>query len=243
MTQAKTGVLLSMGRLPQFVGQAALAASVLAGGASLLNAGGAMALPFDSTATPPVNYPGQPPVGPDGVSTVGVPFPGPPANPSTGLGNVNLAYSGVLAGKNTYQVDTDFDGPPPGSDVLLGPYSGSFKYTITSAVEPFVFAGLTQNIIQPSSGASVTKQVCYGGFGVDCETLTPVSDNGSSILNLSKKVNTLYITDTYTGTSTAALDNFINTYQTPGPLPILGAGAAFGFSRKLRSRIKAGRTA
>jgi hypothetical protein len=29
----------------------------------------------------------------------------------------------------------------------------------------------------------------------------------------------------------------------PGPLPILGAGAAFGFSRKLRSRIKAARTA
>jgi hypothetical protein len=29
----------------------------------------------------------------------------------------------------------------------------------------------------------------------------------------------------------------------PGPLPILGAGAAFGFSRKLRSRIKASRTA
>ena len=28
-----------------------------------------------------------------------------------------------------------------------------------------------------------------------------------------------------------------------GPLPILGAGAAFGFSRKLRSRIKAARTA
>jgi hypothetical protein len=27
--------------------------------------------------------------------------------------------------------------------------------------------------------------------------------------------------------------------QTPGPLPILGAGAAFGFSRKLRNRIKA----
>ncbi|MEB3335489.1 MAG: hypothetical protein VKP70_10955, partial [Cyanobacteriota bacterium] len=26
--------------------------------------------------------------------------------------------------------------------------------------------------------------------------------------------------------------------QVPGPLPILGAGAAFGFSRKLRARIK-----
>jgi hypothetical protein len=33
----------------------------------------------------------------------------------------------------------------------------------------------------------------------------------------------------YTGT---------NTQKTPGPLPILGAGAAFGFSRKYRNRIK-----
>lgn len=232
MTQAKTGVFLSMGRLPQLVGQAALAASVLAGGASLLNAGGAMALPF-----PPI-YPGQGPVGPDGVTTVGN------AGPTVGLGDVNLAFSGVLAGKNTYQVDTDFDGPPAGSDLLLGPYSGTFKYTINSAVKPFDFAGLTQNIVQPSSGASVTKQVCYGGYGVDCEPLLSLLDNGSATRNLSKTVNTLYITDTYTGTSTAALDNFINSYQTvPGPLPILGAGAAFGFSRKLRSRIKAGRTA
>ena len=35
------------------------------------------------------------------------------------------------------------------------------------------------------------------------------------------------------------MDNFLNIYQTPGPLPLLGAGAAFGFSRKLRGRIKA----
>jgi hypothetical protein len=27
--------------------------------------------------------------------------------------------------------------------------------------------------------------------------------------------------------------------KVPGPLPLLGAGMAFGFSRKLRSRIKA----
>jgi hypothetical protein len=47
MTKAKTGVFLSMGRLPQIVGQAALAASVLAGGVSLLNAGGAIAVPCD----------------------------------------------------------------------------------------------------------------------------------------------------------------------------------------------------
>ena len=40
------------------------------------------------------------------------------------------------------------------------------------------------------------------------------------------------------------IDAYQNTFrQTPGPLPILGAGAAFGFSRKLRSRIKASHTA
>jgi hypothetical protein len=33
--------------------------------------------------------------------------------------------------------------------------------------------------------------------------------------------------------------NQVVEVQTPGPLPILGAGAAFGFSRKLRKRIKA----
>ena len=27
--------------------------------------------------------------------------------------------------------------------------------------------------------------------------------------------------------------------EVPGPLPLLGAGAAFGFSRRIRSRIKA----
>jgi hypothetical protein len=33
------------------------------------------------------------------------------------------------------------------------------------------------------------------------------------------------------------------TPPAPGPLPVLGAGAAFGFSRKLRKRIKLARVA
>jgi hypothetical protein len=44
MLQTKSGAFLSLRRLPQIVGQAALAASMLTGGASLLNAGGAMAV-------------------------------------------------------------------------------------------------------------------------------------------------------------------------------------------------------
>ena len=43
-----------MGRIPQFFGHAAVAAGLLAGGASLLNAGGAMAVDCLSATPPPV---------------------------------------------------------------------------------------------------------------------------------------------------------------------------------------------
>ena len=44
-----------------------------------------------------------------------------------------------------------------------------------------------------------------------------------------------------TGTVMSISNTYTQTTQTqvvPGPLPILGIGAAFGFSRKLRKRIK-----
>ena len=56
----------------------------------------------------------------------------------------------------------------------------------------------------------------------------------------------LYIIDTAVNPTGSGklIDSYQNAYtQVPGPLPILGAGAAFGFSRKLRNRIKASRTA
>jgi hypothetical protein len=57
------------------------------------------------------------------------------------------------------------------------------------------------------------------------------------------RATTYYFKDTYSANG-GAIDNFQNTIRaTPGPLPILGAGAVFGFSRKLRGRIKASRTA
>jgi hypothetical protein len=77
----------------------------------------------------------------------------------------------------------------------------------------------------------------------------PITTDGG-ILDFAP-ISTIYVKDVVT--LTADPDNptvqpFVpginNDFrQTPGPLPILGAGAAFGFSRKLRSRIKAARTA
>lgn len=52
------------------------------------------------------------------------------------------------------------------------------------------------------------------------------------------EVISLDVSNKWTNTS-LSVEQITNSYtQTPGPLPILGAGAAFGFSRKLRNRIK-----
>jgi hypothetical protein len=55
--------------------------------------------------------------------------------------------------------------------------------------------------------------------------------------------STIYVRDEWTiptGSNTvldAVQNNFTQATGTPGPLPLLGAGAAFGFSRRIRSRI------
>jgi hypothetical protein len=49
----------------------------------------------------------------------------------------------------------------------------------------------------------------------------------------------IWVVNTYTAKPQGTLAEFTNTYRqaVPGPLPLLGAGVAFGFSRKLRRRI------
>lgn len=55
----------------------------------------------------------------------------------------------------------------------------------------------------------------------------------------------IYVRDNWSvpNGSGISIDNIDNKYtQVPAPLPILGIGAAFGFSRRLRKRIKASKT-
>ena len=236
MTQINAGVSFK-GRLPQFVGQAALAASVLAGGASLLNAGGAMAATDTFPLTPFI-----PPAVENGATITGL------TGPTAGGGDVEFTYNGISPVNNrpTWAIDTDF------SPNISGTYNGTFTYSVTAPLgQKWLSAALNQNLVSPLfPGATVTKEIftkydpVSGILSDPIGTAGPILDTSTSaIIELTKNVDTIYIRDTYTGVPGAQLDNFINTVQTPGPLPILGAGAAFGFSRKLRSRIKAGRTA
>jgi hypothetical protein len=86
----------------------------------------------------------------------------------------------------------------------------------------------TLALYQADQAASPTGDVC---------TLT---SNGSQVCNYSG-VSQVWVRDVWTASS--GTDNLSNDFSqtVPGPLPLLGAGAAFGFSRRIRSRIKGAR--
>ena len=103
----------------------------------------------------------------------------------------------------------------------------------------------------PIDSYTATKQVGLTPFaGSPILTLTnnevpfnTGSQNDSGFISGS----TIYVRDTWTiptGSNTIIdriQNNYTQTDHVPGPLPLLGAGAAFGFSRRIRSRIKGAR--
>jgi hypothetical protein len=66
--------------------------------------------------------------------------------------------------------------------------------------------------------------------------------NLSSNVFLNAGTNSAYIVvrDYFAFTGVISTQFTITTYDAPGPLPLLGAGAAFGWSRRLRRRLRAG---
>jgi hypothetical protein len=90
--------------------------------------------------------------------------------------------------------------------------------------------------------------VCTTGFDTGTCTTINTTNTGSSgpLTNLLGTPGlTIWVEDTYVTTGSGRITGITNTFTTksngtgvPGPLPLLGAGAAFGFSRKLRNRMK-----
>lgn len=60
--------------------------------------------------------------------------------------------------------------------------------------------------------------------------------NGRSLASEGFTVNGLVGTWTINGTS-ESINVYVGAASVPGPLPLLGVGAAFGWSRRLRKRI------
>jgi len=130
--------------------------------------------------------------------------------------------------------------PPPQGNLFFR------DVTLTAAFIPDIPPGLPSGF--------VTKEIYEAVWNATLGDYTPgtlitslMIDRVNSFKSYtfwpSQKYNQLYIRD-IANANEDMIDNYSNIYrQVPGPLPILGAGAALGFSRKLRGRIKASRGA
>ncbi len=123
---------------------------------------------------------------------------------------------------------------------LPPPNTGSYSYDLE--IDTINYPGLTfkdvaLDVDHAGTGQEVIKTIVGGGSPVlvsmDGDPVGPVPLSGTSI-----NVTDSWDLDPNTGT----IMSISNTYtQVPAPLPILGAGAAFGSIRKLRkfsSRLK-----
>lgn len=156
-----------------------------------------------------------------------------------------------------WHVDTDFNPDFLGNNPPANPSVLEYIIKLNPSAAPNQYAtnlwdvALNATFGGPGSGNSTVVKDIYSvvsgnkGSLLASITCTGFSD-GSTTCGPAVNVNPntdLYIVDTatYGGRS---IDSYHNAFrQAPGPLPILGAGAAFGFSRKLRGRIKATRQA
>ncbi|MFM7237821.1 MAG: hypothetical protein ACKOYK_13865 [Cyanobium sp.] len=111
---------------------------------------------------------------------------------------------------------------------------GFLNITSSGPLYTLEFGNFSPNPVTATIAFTYTVDVISGteqivSVGASTGTVTPTT----SLPDVSVE---LIYQNSITG---IALPSFTNTItQTPGPLPILGASAAFGFSRKLRKRIK-----
>jgi hypothetical protein len=161
--------------------------------------------------------------------------------PTVGMGTIQFESQAGI-----WVVDVDFipdlSAPP---SVL-----GTLEYDLTIAPSSnftFLEAGLA--IIGPPVGSPQFK-VIKTATGVPGMIMGDEIDNNATALfdGLHK---TTRVRDDYSVTM-GSINSFQNSFtqfevadpaEVPGPLPLLGAGAAFGFSRRLRTRVLAARGA
>jgi hypothetical protein len=142
-------------------------------------------------------------------------------------GSPNPDYTGDL-----WSVVTDFD-----PDISSAGTSGSVAYSlgITSAGQAagWRFKELALGVDHSGPGIEVIKTV---------NNVSIVSNEGADFEGIPLSGTLLSVTDTWDVGTDGQVNSISNSYEqgqgVPGPLPLLGAGAAFGFSRKLRRRLK-----
>jgi hypothetical protein len=172
---------------------------------------------------------------------------------TTFLANTDVVeFTGPDAGDpNTpWHLTLDFNPNRGGDNNISDTGYLMYKMTITDPTQYFdqVKLGNTSSIT--NGNYTLTKNLYSdAGFTIPVVTLNslfnPPTPSGTTVS--SSNLQTLYVRDDYDilVTSNGVIDNLQNSFGqrgpttgVPGPLPLLGLGAAFGMSRKLRKRIK-----
>ncbi|MFZ0407373.1 MAG: hypothetical protein WAM11_04585 [Cyanobium sp.] len=213
---------------------AMMAAAMVGGGGLLLSAGSAQALDtcFFGGAIGPSGYTA---CSTGLVLTTGDKNVKLTTLPTVGSGQIDFAN---LVG-DLFTVRTFF------TPVLNAQFSNAkFQYDIDiiSGTQKFAGIKLAVNAVQAVdvSKADATPGGPYFETLFSADSLSPIP-SGLGFYAVSGDRTSLSVLDTYTVGPTSSLTSFTNTFQqteVPGPLPLVGAGMAFGFSRKLRNRIK-----
>jgi hypothetical protein len=234
-------------RLPKRLLSRALMAAALMGGASLLSTGAAQAA---WQTTDPNGYEcfigGSVAQCEKGTSTpTGVPIPDGDKkltllNWSDSL--INNANVQFTKQSNGWHVDIDF------TNDLVAPASGFLDYKVDITDPHYRFSTASLGTLLGTGGDyTVTKEfftdATFSNEITAWQLNNPPSPDSGLIGGQS-----IYVRDSWsipTG-SAASIDNIQNVYTqrgtpVPGPVPILGAGVAFGFSRRLRRRLHGAR--
>jgi hypothetical protein len=123
---------------------------------------------------------------------------------------------------------------------VIGDYKFNYKVAITN-VGTQEFASYNSGIISPNPNTGSYSITGTGTPSTVTATLPSPAQSPTSYYAPGVSM------DTFNTVLTVDAGSYITQINTtlrqrdsvPGPLPLLGAGAAFGFSRRIRSRIKA----
>jgi hypothetical protein len=251
MTSRKTGAFQLRNRLSKTLTSVAVAATGLVAGATMLSGGEAKAfnctfgLP-GATCAPNVWYDSNPVATDKQIKFKQL--------PTAGSGDIEFKWidinsngtwnTGADLTVDQWHVDVDFNP----SDLMANDGPSQLDYIIKITDPSLYFWDVTLgSIISPPTGGTVTKQIFQVGPGETKGAQIDGALTDSGMLNLFAigSYQQLYIVDTAQANPGGSIDAYQNSFRqdVPGPLPILGAAAAFGSSRRLRRRLKATRLA
>lgn len=128
---------------------------------------------------------------------------------------------------------SEFPGGPPSS-------AGTYDYAITITDPNFYFDKALISWVGPMGSSASTQFFTDASFTTSAPGFPTIATNATgpvSLVPLPSGFTTLFVRTTYSPGMELALNGFTQA-QVPAPLPVLGAGAAFGFSRRLRRRIQ-----